>query len=241
VPGQHGGLVNPQGTPVVLHRITDQLWHAQHRFHVNGLAVSSRMSVVQLPGGQLWLHSPVPISAALRAQLCELGEVRYIVAPSKTHHLFLADCAAAFPQAQLFGAPGLRAKRPELAGLQELPEPAAAPWAPALDWALFEGIPYANETVWFHRPSASLILTDLLQCWQHAGSWQARLYARLTGVHRQLAAPRTVRALVRDRAAARRSIERLLAWPFERVLLAHDATLEQDAHASVARALRALA
>ncbi|MEJ6001401.1 DUF4336 domain-containing protein [Paucibacter soli] len=224
----------------MLHRITDQLWHVQHQFRANGLAISTRMSVVQLPGSRLWLHSPVPINAALRAQLRELGEVSYIVAPSKTHHLFLADGAAAFPQAQQFGAPGLQAKRPELASLHELPEAATAPWAPELDWTLFEGIPYANETVWFHRPSASLILTDLLQCWQGELGWPARLYAHLTGVHRQLAAPRTVRALVRDRAAVRRSTERLLAWPFERVLMAHDAVIDKDAHARVAQALRSL-
>lgn len=225
----------------MLQRITDQLWHVQHPFRANGLMINTRMTVVQLPGRRLWLHSPVPIVAALHSQLKALGDVEHIVAPSKTHHLFLADCAGHFPKAQLHAAPGLRAKRPELTALRELPEPSAADWAPELDWTLFEGIPYANETVWFHRPSASLILTDLLQCWQSPLSWQARLYARLTGVHQRLAAPHTVRALVRDRGATARSIERLLAWPFERVLLAHDAVIEHQAHARVRQALGVLA
>jgi hypothetical protein len=34
------------------------------------------------------------------------------------------------------------------------------------------------------------------------------------------------RLLVRDRAAARRSLERILAWDFERVVVAHGAVLE---------------
>jgi len=57
--------------------ITADLWHLQHHFVVNGLQISSRMTVVRLNDASLWLHSPVPLSAEVRAQLATLGTVRY--------------------------------------------------------------------------------------------------------------------------------------------------------------------
>ena len=39
------------------------------------------------------------------------------------------------------------------------------------------------------------------------------------------------------RAAAARSAEQLLRWPFTRVVMAHNQVIEADAHAQVARAL----
>ncbi len=198
------------------------------------------MTVVRLAGGYLWLHSPIPVDTALKAELLALGEVRYIVAPSKAHHLFAGDASAAFPQARLFGAPGLRAKRPDLAHMEELPPPASAPWAEELDYLLLQGIPAANETEWFHKPSATLIMTDLCQWWQGDLPFSTTLIAKLTGVRQRLDVPRTVRMLVRDKAAVQVSAAQILRWPFTRVLVAHNSVVEVDAHAAVARALQSL-
>ena len=224
----------------MLKPLDTNLWSATHAFRVNGLPLTTRMSVVRLTNGNLWLHSPIPISPALQAELNALGTVRYIVAPSKAHHLFAGACAALFPQAQLFGAPGLRAKRPDLDSLQDLPAPGTGPWCPELDHLLFEGIPMANETDWFHRPSGTLVLTDLCQWMQGDLPLATVLYAKLTAVRQCLNVPRTVRLLVRDKVAARASAAQLLQWPVKRVVVAHNAVLETDAHAQLARALQAL-
>lgn len=218
-------------------RLADGLWHVPHTFKVNGLPVTTHMTVARLADGGLWLHSPVPLSSGQQAAIEALGPVRHIVAPSKTHHLFLADCARAFPAATLHGAPGLPAKRPDVAGLRELSMQAGGPWAGELEGLLFEGIPFANETLWFHHRTRTLIVTDLLQWWPGSIALPARLYARLTGVRQQLAVPRTVRLLVRDHEAARRSARRILDWPFERVTVAHHAVVERDARQQVERAL----
>ena len=223
-----------------LQSLAPNLWHVVHAFSASGLPCTTRMTVVCLAGGHLWLHSPVPISAALKAELQALGEVRYIVAPSKAHHLFAGDCHAQFPQARLFGAPGLRAKRPDLVQMEELPPAHAAPWADELDYLLLQGIPGANETEWFHKPSATLILTDVCQWWQGDLPLAAVLFAKLTGVRQRLDVPRTVRMLVRDMAAVQASTARILQWPFTRVLVAHNSVIEADAHAEVARAFRSL-
>lgn len=218
-------------------RLADGLWHVQHKFKVNGLPLTTRMTLVRLADGGLWLHSPVPLSPAQQAEIEEIGPVRHIVAPSKTHHLFVTDCARAFPIAQLHGAPGLASKRPDVKGLHELPMADGGPWAGELEGLLFEGIPFANETLWFHHRTRTLIVTDLLQWWQGEMALSARLYARLTGVRRGLAVPTTVRLLVRDREAAKRSARRILDWPFERVIVAHNAVVESDARRQVEQAM----
>jgi len=221
----------------MLHQIASDIWHTQHGFTVNGVRVSSRMTVVRMKSGGLWLHSPVPLTDAVRAQLTRLGEVQYIVAPSKTHHFFVKECIAAFPQAKLFGAPGLLAKRPDLSGMTELKPVVEPDWQDDFEQIFFEGIPYANETVWFHKASGTLIMTDLCQWWQGDMPWPARLYARLTGVRHALAVPHTVRSLVRNKAAAHVSAQKILQWPVQRVIVAHNAVIEDDAHAKLQLAL----
>ena len=222
----------------MLTALAPHIWYATHAFKANGLPLTTRMTVVRLPRGHLWLHSPIPIAPKLKVALDALGEVRYIVAPNKMHHLFAGDCAAVFPQAQLFGAPGLHAKWPDLSQLEELPAPDTGPWCPELDHMLFEGIPLANETDWFHAPSGTLILTDLCQWMQGDLPLATVLYAQLTGVRSRLAVARTVRLLVRDKLAARASAAQLLRWPIQRVVVAHNAVIETDAHAQLARALQ---
>ena len=223
-----------------LEPLATHLWHATHAFQANGLPITTRMSVVRLPGNQLLLHSPIPMppGSELLHQVQALGTVAFIVAPNKMHHLFLAPCAAAFPQATVYGPQGLAKKRPDLAArLQELPKGNLPAWLPDLEHLAFQGIPAGNESVWFHRPSATLIVTDLLQWMASDLPWPTRAYAALTGVRRKLAVPWTERALVRDRAAAARSAEQLLRWRFTRVVMAHNQVIEADAHAQVARAL----
>jgi hypothetical protein len=208
--------------------VAQDIWHLPYHFTVLGVRISSRMTVVRLRGGKLWLHSPVPISPQVRAQLDALGEVAYIVAPNKVHHLFAGDCKAAFPQAMLFGAPGLSRRRPDLQDLHKLvaaPEP------------YWEGIPLMNETVWFHKGSRTLILTDLCQWWQGEMPGSSRLYASLVGVRSQLAVPYTVRLLVQDRPALARSIHRMFEWDFERVIVAHNSIVDTNAREAVRRAL----
>jgi hypothetical protein len=220
----------------MLTRIAPNLWHMQRRFTAAGMPVSSRMTVVRFADGRLWIHSPVRLDEATREQLAGLGEVAWIVAPNRFHHLFAGDCRRAFPGAALYGAPGLAAKRPDLVGLKELEERIEPAWATELEQVLMRGMPLTNEALWFHKASGTLIATDLLQCWCGDLPWSAALYARVTGVRQHLDVPRTIRLITRDRAAAAESAQAVLRWPFTRVITGHNAIVEQDARAAVQRA-----
>jgi hypothetical protein len=222
----------------MLTQIAPNLWHMERGFTAAGLPVSSRMTVVRFDDGRLWLHSPVRFDEAVADQLRALGTVSWIVAPNRAHHLFAKHAQRMFPQAVLYGAPGLAAKRPDLAGLIELGDTVPPEWQHELDQAVVRGMPFVNEVVWFHKATQTLIMTDVLQCWSGDLDWKTAAYARLTGVRAKLDVPRTVRLVTRDKAKAAGSARIILQWPFTRVITAHNSIVEQDAHAAVARAFK---
>jgi hypothetical protein len=220
----------------MLIQIAPHLWHLERGFTAAGLPVTSRMTVVRFADGRLWIHSPVRFSDAVAEQLRGLGTVAWIVAPNRAHHLFAKHAQSMFPQAALYGAPGLAAKRPDLAGMIELGDSVPKEWEHELDQVCIRGMPFVNEVVWFHKQSATLIMTDVLQCWSGKLPWNMSLYARLTGVRSRLDVPRTVRLVTRDKLLAAGSARAILQWPFTRVITAHNSIVEHEAHAAVARA-----
>ncbi len=190
-----------------------------------GLEIGARMSVVRLRDGGLLLHSPVRLDRALRAELDELGPVRFVVAPNRFHHLFAGEAVAAYPGAELYGAPGLERKRRDLHFHGVLGDGAPPGWAGQLEQCLVRGFPLINEVVFYHPRSRTLLACDLAFHPSPEQPWSTRLLLRLAGV-RGFGPTYLERLLARDRVAARRSLERILAWDFGRVVVAHGGVLE---------------
>jgi hypothetical protein len=65
----------------------------------------------------------------LRVSVSSAGQVRFIVAPKRFHHLFVSDWQSAFREAQTFCAPGLDRKRRNLTFNEVLGDVAPAVWA----------------------------------------------------------------------------------------------------------------
>lgn len=77
-----------------------------------------------------------------------------------------------------------------------------------------------------HRPSRTLICADLLFHFPRAEGWLTRLYLRASGGLGRPAQTRVLRAAIRDRPAARASIDRILDLDFDRIVMAHGAVIE---------------
>ncbi len=204
-----------------MQQLHSDLWVTESPLRFLGLEVGARMTVVRLPGPKLLLHSPIAAAPDLVREVKALGPVAYIVAPNRLHHLFVGEWQRACPDALLYVAPGLDTKRADLAiagVLADEPEPG---WKGVVDQVLLAGFPLANEVVFFHRPSATLIATDLAFNIGSSSPPLTRLAFRLGGTYGRLSPTLLERILVRDRAAFRHSLERVLEWPFERVVVAH--------------------
>lgn len=201
-----------------------------------GFHLPVRMTVIRLADGGLWLHSPLAIDDATAAELDALGPVRHIVAPSLLHHLFAGAAHQRWPAAQVHAPAGLTAKQPALK--IDRPLAADARW-PELAIVAIAGAPKIAEHVFVHRPSGTLIVTDLLFNVDAAPGLLSPLILRMVGAWKRLAQSKIWRSMVKDRAAARASAEQVMALEFRRLVPAHGLVVEgPDTHARVGEALR---
>jgi hypothetical protein len=93
---------------------------------------------------------------------------------------------------------------------------------PTIDQVPVHGSPL-TEVEFFHHRSRTAIFVDLIQNLPRDWftGWRA-VAARIDGIcSPSPGAPREWQAMFLDRQAARASVERILAWPIERVLIAH--------------------
>jgi hypothetical protein len=210
----------------MLQQLDDDLWVVERRQRFYGLEVGCRMTVMRLDGGRLFLHSPVTLDPELRRELDALGAVRYAVAPNRFHHLYAGEVAKLYPEARLWVAAGVERKRPELAIAGVLTDDAPAEWKGEIDQLYFRGRPFENEVVFLHCPSRTLVLCDLAFNFGPTGPRVTRFLLTLVGGYGGFRTTRLDPLLVRDRPAARRSLEQILAWDFDRVIVAHGDVLE---------------
>lgn len=204
----------------MLQPITEGLWSATRPLRFFGLETGTRMTVVRLAGGGLFVHSPVGLDPGLRAAVDALGPVAAIVAPSRFHHLYVGEWRTAYPQAILCCCPGLETKRTDVAWdrvLGDTPEPE---WRGDLEQVFFGARSLENEVVFFHRATRTIVLADAIFNFGTHPSALTRLVGWLLGG----SAPGTTwveRLLIRDRAGARAQVDRMLAWNAERIVCAH--------------------
>ncbi|MGN6528687.1 MAG: DUF4336 domain-containing protein [Burkholderiaceae bacterium] len=203
-------------------------------FH--GFPYPTRMAVARLESGRLWVWSPISLTAELADDIDRLGPVEFIVSPNKLHQLFLSEWAQRWPRAHLFAPPGLADKRPDLSFRGELGDAAEAGWSSEIEQAVFRGSFFLAEVVFFHRPSRSLIVGDLIQRFEpsQARGWKGWLM-RLDGlVGDHGSTPREWRASFLRRAPARQARAKVLGWQAERLVVAHGRCASSEA-ASIAR------
>ena len=185
------------------------------------------MTVVRLAGGELWIHSPATLDDELRRALDHLGEVRFVVPASLLHgHVYMDEYASAYPEAELFAAPGLHTKRPELQFAAELGEAPDPRWSREIEQTAFRGHRDLEEIVFVHKPTRTLIVGDTAFNIEPSAPFLTRLWAWGPRMRPRVGPTTLFRLAVKDEHAARDSVERILAWDFDRVIVGHGAIIE---------------
>jgi hypothetical protein len=209
---------------VQLQKIGDEIWIADGpTVSFYGFPYPTRMALVRLDNGDLWVWSPVDLDSELRNEVEALGPVRHLVSPNKIHHLFLGVWAAAWPAAELYASPGLARRRTDLnfgTVLGDDPPPA---WDGQIGQVVFHGSLAMEEVVFFHRRSSTCLVCDLIQ--RHDPTEQTGwrgLLMRLDGlVGPAGSTPREWRLSFVNRSRARAAAETVLSWQPERLVIAH--------------------
>jgi len=207
-------------------------------FH--GFPYPTRMAVARISTGEAWVWSPTALTTELAAAVEAVGPVRHIVSPNKLHHLFLSEWKRRWPDAQLYGPPGLARKEKRLhfdAVLGDQPERS---WMSDIDQVIFRGSIAMEEVVFFHRASRTAIVGDLIQRFPErmVTGWKG-LVMKLSGlVGQHGSTPLDWRLSFLSRRAARAALQTVLSWKPQRLLVAHGECAASGATEIIAAALR---
>lgn len=220
----------------MLKELDHNIWVSEQPLKYFGLSVGTRMTVISLTNGELIVISPIQVNDAMIHRINKLGKVSYIVAPNLYHHLFAASFKAIYPKALLLASPGLESKRPDLVIDKFLPDVENI-FKNEVEYLLFDGIKtfglsgtaLLQEFVFFHRASQTLVLTDTAFHFDESFSPITQLVARLIGSYKKLSPSLLEKLATRDTEKVKQSVQNVLAWDFERVIMAHGSVLENDA------------
>ena len=112
------------------------------------------MTIIRLQGGGLWIHSPIPWSEELDNDVCALGQIEFIVAPSCFHHMFVDHGK------NIIRYQNLRPKRSRKNDLIcrsiTLQNDCQTLWDD-IDCIEIQGMPFVQEHLFFHRDSQTLL------------------------------------------------------------------------------------
>lgn len=208
----------------------------------NGFDYPTRMAVVRLADGGLWIWSPVAMTQEIERQVRALGPVRHIVSPNQLHYLFLREWQAAFPDAKLWGTKATVAKCPGLAFAEPLSDEPPADWAGQIDQYYLNNSLFVDEVIFFHRRSRTALIADLSQTFteeflKRHWPWWMRPVARWSKMMEGWGHPPIdYRISFRHRATARPKIRALINSHAEHVLVAHGEIVRDGGEAFLRRA-----
>lgn len=219
------------------------IWLREYAVRLGGARFNSRMAIVRLRGDRIVLHSPCAFDEALAAEVSALGSVAAIVAPGNFHSLHVGSCQRAFPGAATWICPGTEQRAKNLRFDHVLGDEAPALWADELGQVVLRGTRLMREVAFFHRASRTLLLVDLVENFTSATQGTnalLRILFRAVGMWNVAKPAPEYRFGRSDKALVRASLERILAWDFERVILAHGDLIDRDAKEIVTRAWSSL-
>lgn len=205
------------------------------------LPFTTRMTVVRLRNGELFLHSPIKFDEMLAKELRGLGTIRHLVSPNQFHYAHIGEWARAFPRTTSWASPRVRrrarARHVDIDFTRDLDTSAPKEWRGEIDQLLFPGA-YFKEFIFFHKASRTLILTDTiinLELDKISEPW--RTAAKLTGMYHpcgQIFFGMRLPLLL-QRKSAKAAIGKIHSWQPERILLSHGRCFPGDADEVIRR------
>lgn len=193
--------------------ITDGIHTQTRRLRYLGLEVGTRMTILTLQDGLL-IHSPLDVEPST---VKHLGEPRWVLAPNKLHHLFIGPWMEAGIQG--WAAPGLPQKRKDL-NFAGVIEAGKHPFGPEIETYTLTCFNTTNEVLVLHKPSRSLIVTDLVFNFTKAAPLLTRAVMWTMGGYPGCKTS-LIERLGMDKKKARHDIDQILAWDFDRLIPCH--------------------
>jgi hypothetical protein len=224
-------------TDAVLSPLSDNLWLLAYPLKMLGVDLRRNVTVIRLASGKLVIHSSAPFTAGDVATIRALGQPAWLLDGILRHDTFAKKGRAAFPEVEYLAPPGFS----EAVGFPTKPViPAPAEWNGELLALEIAGAPDASEVALLHISSRTLILTELVfNFTDDQPLWSELLLRVAVGGEHHPGMPRPVKHGVKDEAAFKASLQAILAWDFERVVVGHGDVIETGGREKLRAALAA--
>jgi hypothetical protein len=188
-----------------------------------------KMTIFLLASGEVAVHSAIAMDEAGMAALEEIGRPAWILVPNSLHCSDAGWYAERYPSARVLVPAAARAKLFER--IRRIDGSLDEDWPEAMRGELAV-IPLhgtrIGEVAFVHGPSRTLVLTDAV--FHYGGDdlpWVGRLIMRANRAYNRFGPSRIFTSFVIvDREAFRASIDELLEFDFDRVVMSHGRILD---------------
>ena len=208
--------------------INENIYVSDQDLTVLGIAMGARMTVIRLSNNNLIIHSPNKFSESLAAEVTELGECATIFSPNKMHNLYVEDWIRCFPKAKAF-APFSIADRNSYTFLEpSIITTIENQWQNELEIVYLDGMPALKEYVLYHPKSKTLIVTDCIFNLHNRPGITSNILLKLNGAHNRTGPSRLFKAAIKDKELFAQSLQKILQWDFETIILSHGDIIEAN-------------
>ena len=185
------------------------------------LELPVRTVVVTLSSGTVIIS---PGSNLTKEQYADLKNVTDIVAPNLFHNAGIKNAAQVFPHAKVWRARNINVD--------------SWPHSTELPLITLKGMPKVQETLFVHKPSKSLILTDLCFNLVNPKGFGAWLILNMFGTYKKFGVSRFFTRLIQDKDAFEKSLGELFTHDFENIIVSHGENIHGIGKAMLMDALK---
>ncbi len=204
--------------------VAENLWMRTYPLKMLGADLRRNVTIIRLRSGRLVIHSTGPFSAEDVAEICALGDPGWLLDGILRHDTFAREGREAFPDIPYLAPQGFS---DELGFPTGLIIPSPPEWDGELVALEIAGAPEARDTALLHTSSRTLILTELVFNFSDDEPlWTDLLLRVAVGGEHHPGMSRPMKAGVKDEAAFRASLDTILSWDFDRVIVGHGDVIE---------------
>lgn len=215
--------------------LAKNIWLLSYPLNLLGLNLRRNVTVIRLFSGKLVIHSTGPFSGEDVVLISALGEVGWICEVMLRHDTFSKEGRAAFPDVPFLAPEGF-GQNQEFVTHTIVPTPQE--WSDELQAIELQGIPSMRETVFFHQPSRTLIVADLVFNFPYNEPlWSELMLRAAVGSKHHPGMSRAFKLAIKDENAFQQSISQMMGWNFDRVVVGHGEVIESGGKEKVASVL----
>jgi len=223
---------------IPLQNLAPNLWLMTYPLKTLGVDLQRNVTIMRLAYGKLIIHSTAPFSAGDVAEITALGEPAWLIDTLLRHDTYAEEGRNAFPEAVYLAPAGFSINLPfQTHALLNPPKE----WEEEVSILPIDGVPEFGEIVFLHRASRTLIVADLVVNFPgHHGLWtNLLLHFAAAGHHYDPGMTVPFKNAVEDAEAFTASVNRMLEWDFDRVIVGHGEPIWVDGKEKVRTALLA--